>query len=222
MKKDRAKSFGRDTAWDSVVRASSGSVRRGSSVWRYSSIPVSQYENIIEHTGYVAIFGAMIGRKLGVSNDVLGAVAMKALVHDLDECVTGDVVRTFKYSSPEFKTAVDEASKKMAATALDLEVRDLLVVTEKMGKATRKAQLVKDIVKAADFMSLYQYVRREAARHNFEMIPYYKRMVQDLDLMASQNSSGLGGLYVAMRKEAMEVAGECYSASWHSRTWNRQ
>lgn len=222
MKKDRAKSFGRDTTWDSVVRASSGSVRRGSSVWRYSSIPVSQYENIIEHTGYVAIFGAMIGRKLGVSSDVLGAVAMKALVHDLDECVTGDVVRTFKYSSPEFKTAVDEASKKMVATALDLEVRDLLVVAERIGKATRKAQLVKDIVKAADFMSLYQYVRREAARHNFEMIPYYKRMIEDLDLMAEANHSGLGGLYSTMKHEAMTVARECFGESWNSPVWSAQ
>lgn len=220
MKKDRAKSFGRDTAWDSVVRASSGSVRRGSSVWRYSSIPVSQYENIIEHTGYVAIFAAMIGRKLGVGNDVLGAVAMKALVHDLDECVTGDVVRTFKYSSPEFKDAVDKASREMASTALDLEVRDLLVVTERMGRSTRKGQLVKDIVKAADFMSLYQYMRREAARHNFEIIPYYKRMLEDFSHMAEADSSGMGGLYETMRREASMVGGECFGRSWLSPVWN--
>ena len=96
--------------WDEVIKASTSDVRRLSSVWRYSSVPVAVQENVAEHSYWVALYGAMIHRALDPNVGILGHVVLKSLLHDLGECVTGDVVRIFKYSTPELKVEVDRES----------------------------------------------------------------------------------------------------------------
>ena len=89
--------------WNSLIRTTTDDVKRLTAVWRYSSIPVAVRENVAEHSYWVALYAVLIVRELGAGQDVQGMVAIDGLIHDVGECVTGDVVRPFKYSSPEFK-----------------------------------------------------------------------------------------------------------------------
>ena len=201
--------------WDSLIRTTTDDVKRLTAVWRYSSIPVAVRENVAEHSYWVSLYGVLIARALGASSEVQGWIAIYGLTHDLPECVTGDVVRPFKYSSDEFKLAVDKAEESMASV-LPEALSQLMAVQEDL-----KPEYVAAIVKAADFLSLYQYMRREAARGNLEIIPFFMRMVVDLEGMVKRNEGAKipvpggeyfrpDGFYHALWSESILVANDCF------------
>lgn len=161
----------------------SSDVRRLSYVDRFSSIPVVVKENVAEHSFWVVLYSMMVHQELDGPSEALPLVLSYAAVHDLPECLTGDVVRTFKYSSPEFKTAVDSAEeelvKKLPAKLLSL-YSDACSGT----KNSEHGWYVKEVVKAADFISLYQYIWRERSKGNQEINQFWYRMKQDMRMMS--------------------------------------
>lgn len=212
--------------WAGLIRASSGDVSRLDHVQRYSSIPVCFKESVSTHSFWVALYAVLIVREFGADQILQGQVALHGLTHDLEECVTGDVVRPFKYSSVEFRQAVDSAEEKMAQTLPDA-VQSLLTDTRK-----DNTSVVKAAVKAADFLSLFQYMRREAVRGNLEIIPFYNRMVSDLSDMAEV--SGVSGasdpitaakfpesFYDALHEEAVSVRSDCFHGLEEDPRWTR-
>jgi 5'-deoxynucleotidase YfbR-like HD superfamily hydrolase len=168
--------------WTNVIDAISGDVRRLSYVVRYSSIPISVPENVAEHSYWVALFAAVIHKTLHPGDyEGVGPVVLGAILHDTAECVTGDLVRTFKYSSDKLRQAIDEAEQVAVAKFPSpiLNVYDLQQQIQ-----FKKKDYVKQVVKAADFMSLMQYMVREVRRGNREIInPFYLRMEEDLSQM---------------------------------------
>lgn len=221
--------------WEGLIRASSGDVRRLSAVNRFSSIPVCVFENVAEHHYWVAVYGAMIHRSLSPDLQLLGAVVLGAIVHDVYECVTGDVVRVFKYATPELKAEVDRA-EGILAERLPAKVKDLIEIAEHPGvrgsPSSVPAQYVKAVIKAADFMSLFQYMRREAARGNLEAIPFYNRMVSDLEEMARKPSDVAvnadveearfpASFYEALHAEALAVRSDCFHGLEEDPRWTR-
>ena len=168
-------------AWASLIRATTDDVKRLTAVVRYSSIPVTVYETVAEHSFWVSLYAVMIARALGADKDVQGQVALFGTMHDLAECVTGDVVRSFKYSSPEFKRAVDVAEANMVVE-LPSEVSSLMTEMSEV-----RSEYIRVIVKAGDWLSVYQYMRREAARGNLEIIPFFMMMVKDLNSVVIEN-----------------------------------
>ena len=177
--------------WREVVKSSSGDIRRMASVWRYSSIPICVPENVSDHSYWVMLYSVMIHKEVVsqlttseetekyARNDVLLAILLKALIHDAPESVTGDIVRPFKYSSAELKNAIDQAEEKLSNQLLPKSVLDIMnSATDVSSKAD--FWYVESIVKAADFMSLYQFMRREVLRGNCEIDGFVKRMYEDL------------------------------------------
>ena len=219
--------------WEGLIRASTGDVRRLGAVWRFSSIPACEYENVAEHSFWVALYGGMIHRSLCPSVEILGAVVTSCLTHDLAECVTGDVVRVFKYSTPELKAEVDRA-ERILSDRLPPEVKDLEGMAAAMAGAAARpwSDYVKAVVKAADFLSLFQYMRREAARGNLEIIPFYNRMADDISHMAETSgvSDASGDItdarfpesfYEELREEALAVRSDCFHGLEEDPRWTR-
>jgi 5'-deoxynucleotidase YfbR-like HD superfamily hydrolase len=173
-------------SWAEVLEAASGDVRRLSHVVRYSSIPVAVPENVAEHSYWVCLYSALIHRVLKPDNlNLYGAILLKATTHDIAECVTGDVVRTFKYSSMKLKEEINKAENKIIQEfakpieALINNIQDSLAPFD-------DRTYIDTVVKAADFMSLHQYMIREVRRGNREIInPFYMRMEEDLKSMAT-------------------------------------
>ena len=67
-----------------------------SNVRRWSHAYCHKEEFILEHTAVVAIIALKIGKDLGAD---MGSLLTKALVHDMEEVITGDVPTPTKYSN---------------------------------------------------------------------------------------------------------------------------
>lgn len=76
------------------------------SINRFSMVRLSRPESVLEHTGQVAIFCYLIRNqiylKLGIDLS-LGELLSKAIVHDWDELITGDISRPTKYANNEIR-----------------------------------------------------------------------------------------------------------------------
>lgn len=96
---------------------------------RYSQTTLIKEENILEHTAFVALVANHLALEVnrlenspnivdGVRID-MGTLLQKALHHDIEEFLTGDVPRPTKYFSEESKAAFDaiarEGMKKVLA-----------------------------------------------------------------------------------------------------------
>lgn len=179
----------RQSRWDDLLSAASGDIRRLDHVVRFSSIPVSFQETTSMHSYWVGIYSAMIHREAvpddGLFRNLLGPILLKALVHDLPECVTGDVVRVFKYSTPELKKEVDRAEEILAR-----ELPDAVTGLMKPSMVEdRHRRYVEAVVKCADFMSLSQFMIREAQRGNGQIRPFFSRMEKDLESMIQKEKN---------------------------------
>jgi 5'-deoxynucleotidase YfbR-like HD superfamily hydrolase len=190
--------------WTDVLDAASGDVRRLSSVVRYSSIPITVPENVAEHSYWVCLYSALVHQALRPSDtELVGAILLKATVHDLAECVTGDVVRTFKYSSKTLRKEINRAEDRLARD-LPGPVQVLMngLVPNLAGE---NYEYVDFVVKAADFMSLHQYMVREVRRGNREIMRFFLKMEDDLASMAKNSPKYLSGLYNEMLQTARNV-----------------
>ena len=189
-----------------MLEAASGDVRRLSHVVRYSSIPISVPENVAEHSYWVCLYSALIHQVLRpADHELIGALLLKATIHDLAECVTGDVVRTFKYSSTTLREEINKAEDNIIRN-LPGPIQVLMNgVAPKL--AHGEGPYVEAVVKAADFMSLHQYMMREVRRGNREIIrPYYLRMEDDLRAMMEKYTDQEFESFQYLYKEMLETA----------------
>jgi len=85
-----------------------------SNIQRFSMIKLSAPESVLEHTGFVAITTMFITNYLKDNGEQINVeVALsKALVHDFDETVTGDLPRTLKYASTVLREEIYKIEKE--------------------------------------------------------------------------------------------------------------
>lgn len=156
-----------------------GPVRRMSHVHRYSSITVHRRENVAEHSWWVMFIAMLIADDLRAQGELvkLDKVVLRALVHDLDECVSGDIIRSFKYRTEAMRLAVHEAS--------DENMRE---ITSKMGSVgglvfplwrdSKDDSIEGQIVRFADMASVVFYCREERRQGNLEIEEIMKEMYE--------------------------------------------
>lgn len=197
--------------WDGFIVDMMGDVRRLDYVERFASIPVTLKETVSSHSFWVVLYSLGIHRKLDGKPELVGPVAAYAATHDLAECLTGDVVRTFKYSTPELKSAIDSAEDSIV-NLLPHSVRDLMSLGCDLAGNAEEWKYVKGVVKCADFMSLFAYINREFNRGNREITPFVGRMVRDLQAESERAEKyedarlhPLAGLYRVMVERAFDL-----------------
>jgi 5'-deoxynucleotidase len=77
-----------------------------SSVHRFSMMKLGNPESVLEHVGFVTLLANLVARELNYIEPrtvEIHRVTIKALVHDLDELVVGDIPRPTKYHSPQIR-----------------------------------------------------------------------------------------------------------------------
>lgn len=202
--------------WDETFASAFGDVRRLSYADRYTTIPVMLRENVAEHSYWVGLYSLMVHRRLDEASgeprpDLVGAVLSYAAAHDAAECVSGDIVRTFKYMTPELKAAID-AAEDLLVQKFPAPLREVMSLGCDLAGTPEGWKYVKGVVKCADFMSLYAYMNREVNRGNREIVPFVRRMVKDLSdegaRMASNPDRKLAmtaGLYGMMAERAYDL-----------------
>lgn len=75
---------------------------------RYSHTHLIKPENDMEHTGFVVMFCFIVALKMkdkGYTLDI-GVLLSKAAIHDFEEAMTGDIIRTTKHANSEIQHAV--------------------------------------------------------------------------------------------------------------------
>jgi len=87
-----------------------------SCVSRFSSVHLSKGENALEHTGKVALLCLKIAKDLELEGFKLdkGLLFEKALLHDIEESETGDIISPIKYSTVDIKKAFKIIEGKIA------------------------------------------------------------------------------------------------------------
>lgn len=80
-------------------------IKKLSCIKRFSQTELCKPENVLEHTGMVALISLHIGMNLQAEGAEINidVLTIRALLHDIEESEIGDVARPAKYSSDEMR-----------------------------------------------------------------------------------------------------------------------
>lgn len=145
-------------------------------VVRFSGIYQMQPETLSEHICCTQLIAYQIGtilNTLGENLDI-GVLLEKVLLHDMDECITGDIPRNTKYCTKEVKRELD----KVQDIALD-SIAKLLDDPSLINKCkTAKEGKEGFILKLADMFSVVKRVIQEISlRGNMSFL----KVVEELE-----------------------------------------
>lgn len=151
-----------------------GNLSRIRNVVRFSNSTRIKDESVAEHSYFTAYYALVLGHVLsnveGVSVD-FGTMLTGALVHDIDEAVSGDFIRHFKYQDPELHRRLDDASSNLMEGAFS-STSDALSGPLYAGwkSAKQDCTVEGDLVAFADFLSVLSYVMNEIDCGNRKLI----------------------------------------------------
>lgn len=146
-------------------------------VRRYTGCFLHHEENVAEHSWFVSVFALAIAVdciKRGYEVQ-LEAVLPRAILHDVEEGVTGDFPRPFKYSNAALKQHLDEAAERGAIRMLNSvaphngEVLDELMHYWSSAKEKNNNGW---IVSFADLLAFLELVLREVRAGNRAILEY--------------------------------------------------
>lgn len=154
-------------------------LRRLSLIQRWALMRNTSSENVMEHSYQVAYLAhalALIRKRLYSEQEPQvnpEQVLALALYHDATEIITGDMPTPIKYATEELRRAYaveEERARKRLLAMLPSELRPdyarfLMAETE---EASPEEELARQLVKAADKISVYIKCLEETARGNQE------------------------------------------------------
>lgn len=144
-----------------------GATMRAAHIPRYSAIPVNHRESVAEHSFFVAIYADRISIDLGYSAETNRQSVRAALWHDIEETLTGDFIRSFKYNDHQLKRMMDFAARDCALTVFrEMLGRDNASIAIGSWDDAKNNGPVGRVVKFSDFLSVVAYVAKEAAMGN--------------------------------------------------------
>ena len=146
-------------------------------VMRFSSWPQHFAESVAEHSFFTAYFTSILCQLLrdeGERIDVGKAVQM-ALVHDMEETFSGDILGPFKHYSPELSQAIRRVNEETILEVFEGLPADLRDYYISLWKEEGKGEsLEAQIVKVADKLSLLTKCLEEMNAGNGYMEKVYE------------------------------------------------
>jgi 5'-deoxynucleotidase YfbR-like HD superfamily hydrolase len=142
---------------EAVKEVMFGNMTRLKDTFRYSAQPVLKQESVAEHSFWTAMIGVCIA--LEIEPNSADLVALKSIVHDMEECMTGDLVRDMKYSSPHFREEIKKIETEFLRRLVSPmgDVGQTLFHVWETAKVGRTGQ----IVACADALSVIAYCTQE-------------------------------------------------------------
>lgn len=151
------------------LEAIRGYTRRLQHVHRYSNTPVvGDKENVAAHSWYVTFYAMTMAEHLfadGYDVNIEG-VMKKAILHDWEESLTGDIVHTARNSSPEVAQAVrslSAAAQKQLAADFPPSVRRTL---ERGCERAKGEGLEGRLVALADYIAVWSFAWEQIEQGN--------------------------------------------------------
>ena len=154
-------------------------------VHRYSTCRTIHKESVAEHAYYTMLYSRILGwwieEEYGSTIDY-AKLLFKGLIHDMEECITGDIPRDFKHSTKE----MNETIEIYAGTMFLKVVQEILEDSQEAARWHYAWLNAKDdtlegkIIAFADFLSVIGYVYEEtwmtssiSLRENIESLRDY-------------------------------------------------
>jgi 5'-deoxynucleotidase YfbR-like HD superfamily hydrolase len=129
---------------------------------RFSVSHVQHIENVAEHSYYAALYAMLIGRQIPAVQ--IGLLLQKALIHDVDEAFSGDVIRMYHRDGGVLEAAVHARSKTMVSKfcdAVSTDPSDSAKLEQMWDTAKDPGNLEGRILAYADFLSVLSYAAQE-------------------------------------------------------------
>lgn len=140
------------------------------SVNRFSRNHLVRPENLVHHVGVVSIICAFLLNKMSeeyeeelFSSQECCSLMMRAVVHDMDEIITGDIVRPTKYASPEILVLLKKLEEESIGKVI--ERFDLPVRWEEDWRQAKKDK-VGMLLKVADSLAVVMTCYREVTLYS--------------------------------------------------------
>lgn len=81
------------------------------SITRWSHAHCLKPESVLEHSAFVALFSLKLAYKYELD---IGHILQKAILHDIEEVITGDIPTTTKYANPSLEAEIAHLEIKAA------------------------------------------------------------------------------------------------------------
>lgn len=142
--------------------------------WRYSTCRVNHRESVAEHSYYVALYAGVIAdwyenfHLENIDDGTLPTIdwktlSLRAVFHDIDEAVSGDMPRNFKHRDSRLHALLEEA----AGVGVEATTKKLFKDESRAREFFRYWMNAKGngiegrIIALADFLSVLSYVTQE-------------------------------------------------------------
>ena len=160
-----------------------------SAVTRYSKNRPIKEENNLDHTGWVCLWSYLIGidiqNKLGLELD-FAKIMSGAVVHDIDETLTGDVPRPTKYYNKEFR-------EKIAG----IEFASVNSLVKNLDQNPRKKNILDDWLEAKGIDNVEQYIVKMA-----DLISVVYKVWQEMIMLRNN-------CFLSVAREVLPVIKKC-------------
>ena len=179
-----------------------GDLTRVRNVVRFSNCNRIKNESVAEHSYFTAYFSLILGMALVVEEGVcvdMGELLSSAILHDIEECRSGDFVRSFKYTTVDMKRNIEDCATKYMQTAFNpLFSKELSVLREEepshslnylWKNAKETYSIERDIVAFADFLSMISYVINEINYGNTKICGQLEDMASYVESFYKRNFS---------------------------------
>lgn len=158
-------------------------------VYRYSTARVQHPETVAEHSHFVALYSLLIGKWVQYTQgyDVdMARLLERAIIHDLEEAVSGDFPRPFKYSTPELRAMLERASSAAMTQLVNKVTGVCTPISARLIETWHDAKddtIEGRIVEFADFLGVMSFMMEEKAgngnhsieRHCGDMDEYFQK-----------------------------------------------
>lgn len=150
---------------------------------RYSSSSVHHSENVAEHSYWVSYYSLLIAEDLlskGVTLD-FRLLLSKAILHDLPEGLTGDIIHTFKHHNAEMKAITNKTEEILYKETLEKEfpkqiATDLFELT-----LSSKEGFEGEIIALSDVICVFAYAYDEFQMGNKTILKTIKETKKKLE-----------------------------------------
>lgn len=141
-------------------------VRQLSNIQRCATTRRIKNQSVAEHSFYVAIIALLIAEELKLELSI-GTLLQKAIFHDMEEAITGDIIYPLKHSSVQtnhfFNEAIGEYCRQVFKNHFpDFEQYRAIQKYSKTGAEG-------EVIKLADAVELVLYCQEEVSSGNRHM-----------------------------------------------------
>jgi 5'-deoxynucleotidase len=145
-----------------------------SNVRRWSHAYCHKEESVLEHTAVVSILALAMGSEVGAD---MATLLEKALLHDMEEVITGDIPNPTKYHNPKITKKIKQFEDIAASEVADKYFGEWAKAT---WACSKDGTLEGEIIRIADIGAVAYKIQQEIALGNNSFSKYEENVWNSL------------------------------------------